>query len=107
MFWFFRGLRKGVVTTRYPAQVDAWARELPSPPSFRSELLTETLADELVAVCPSGALRRENGTLVLDLGACTGCGRCYGEVARPSREFELATTDRSRLLKRIPIGGGA
>jgi hypothetical protein len=107
MFWFFRGLRKGVVTTRYPAVVDAWARGLPSPPVFRSELLTEARADELVAVCPSGALGRDEDALVLDLGACTGCGRCYGDVARPSGEFELATADRSRLRKRIPIGGGA
>jgi dissimilatory sulfite reductase (desulfoviridin) alpha/beta subunit len=107
MFWFLRGLRKGVVTTRYPAKVDGWARELPSPPAFRSDRLTTELADELVAICPSRALRRDDGALVLDLGACTGCGRCYGDAARPSGEFELAARDRRALLKRIPIGGTA
>jgi ferredoxin-like protein FixX len=105
MFWFLRGLRKGVVTTRYPTRVDAWARDLPSPPAFRSDLLTKELADELTTICPSRALTREGGELVLDLGACTGCGCCFGEAARASGEFELASGDRRRLLKRIPIGG--
>jgi ferredoxin len=104
MLWFLRGLRKGVVTTRYPKRVDAWAAALPSPPAFRAQLLTEARVDELVARCPSGAIGREGRSLVLDLGACTGCGRCLGPGVEPSGVFELATTDRSRLLKRIPIG---
>jgi hypothetical protein len=30
--WFARGLRRGVVTTRYPARPDGSAAVLPTPP---------------------------------------------------------------------------
>lgn len=107
MLWFLRGIRRGVVTTRYPRETDAWARQLPSPPAFRSELLTAELADELARECPPGALRVEGDSLILDLGACTACGRCLavaGEAAVASGEFELAGRARETLRKRIPIG---
>jgi hypothetical protein len=109
MLWFLRGIRKGVVTSRYPARPDPSAAGLPAPPAFRSDLLTTELADRLAAACPPGALRRDANELVLDLGACTGCGRCLelgGDTVVPSGEFELATRDRAALLKRIPIGAG-
>lgn len=107
MPWFFHGLRKGVVTTRYPVVVDTWARGLPSPPTIDPRVMTGARADRLVSICPSRALRREGRELVLDLGACTGCGACFGEGVRPSGEFELASRSRQRLIKRIPIGGGS
>jgi NAD-dependent dihydropyrimidine dehydrogenase PreA subunit len=112
--WFLRGLRRGVVTSRYPARPDPSAVLLPTPPAFNLDRLTQQLAERLVQVCPAGALRREPigngaaGTLVLDLGACTACGDCLrvaGAVARPSGAFELAATDRRQLHKRIPIRG--
>lgn len=110
MLWFLRGICKGVVTTRYPEETDVWADGLPSPPAFRSDLLTPALASELAAACPPGALRLDGRELLLDLGACTGCGDCVrlgGEAVRSSREFELASRDRAALVKRIPIGGAA
>ncbi len=108
MLWFLRGLRKGVVTTRYPRERDAWTDGLPSPPAFRSDLLTPTLAGRLVDACHSGALRLEGDELVLDLGSCGGCGDCVrlgGEAVYRSGEFELASRDREALVKRIPLGG--
>jgi flavoprotein len=107
-FWFARGLRRGVVTTRYPARSDGSAVFLPTPPAFRPRQLTRQLADRLVAVCPSVALRRQDDVLIFDVGACTGCGRCAEaapDAITPSGEFELATTARSALVKRIPIRG--
>jgi hypothetical protein len=109
MLWFLRGIRKGVVTTRYPRGRDSWAAQLPSPPSFRGELLTVDLAERLSDACPAGALWRDGTDLVLDLGGCTGCGRCRevgGEAVVASGEFELSSRDRSALLKRIAIGDG-
>lgn len=110
VFWFLRGVRRGVVTTHYPDRPEPSTSDLPTPPRFRSDLLTADLADRLVAACPGPALYRDEAGLVLDLGACTGCGRCEraaadvpGLVTR-SGEFELATSDRNRLLKHIPIG---
>jgi formate hydrogenlyase subunit 6/NADH:ubiquinone oxidoreductase subunit I len=104
--WFIRGLRRGVVTTRYPASPDASVANLPTPPTFRSRSLTRQTADRLAWICPSGALRRDGSVLVYDVGRCTACGRCAAEapvaVIR-SGEFELATTDRSALVKRIPV----
>jgi formate hydrogenlyase subunit 6/NADH:ubiquinone oxidoreductase subunit I len=111
--WFFRGLRRGVVTTRYPARPDASAATLPTPPAFRPRLLTRQVADRLVAVCPSAALSRQDDVLVFDVGACTCCGRCAQAAAwaapdavTPSGQFELAATSREALVKQIPIRGG-
>jgi hypothetical protein len=109
MLWFLRGLRRGVVTTHYPAQLDEWTVALPSAPVFHSTLLTAELADRLQAACLSGALHRDDSTLVVDLGVCTGCGRCVevgeGAVSR-SGEFLLSTRHREDLIKRIPINHG-
>ena len=107
--WSVRGLRRGVVTTRYPARPDASAALLPTPPAFRPEALTRDLADRLVAACPSWALTRSGDTLIFDVGACTACGRCRAEApgaAVASGESELAATDRAHLVKRIPLLGG-
>ena len=106
--WFARGLRRGVVTTRYPARPDGSAASLPTPPAFRPRKLTRELVDRMIAVCPGPALRRRDDMLIFDAGACTACGR-WAQAAplavRPSGEFELATTTRSALVKTIPILG--
>lgn len=106
--WFTRGLRRRVVTTRYPVALDGWASSLPTPPEFFPRRLTKDLCDRMIAVCPSTALMRINQTLVFDVGACSACGRCIsvaGAAARPSGVFELAATKRSQLVKSIPIEG--
>jgi formate hydrogenlyase subunit 6/NADH:ubiquinone oxidoreductase subunit I len=104
--WFIRGLLRGVVTTRYPARPDASAASLPTPPAFRPRALTRQTADRLAEICPSRALRRDGRLLVYDVGRCTACGRCAAEAPHAvtrSCEFELATTDRSILIKKIPL----
>jgi formate hydrogenlyase subunit 6/NADH:ubiquinone oxidoreductase subunit I len=106
--WFLLGLRRGVVTTRYPARPDASAAELPTPPAFRPEALTRELADCLCLTCPSRALTRSGDTLIFDVGACTACGRCREaapEAVTASGEFELAATDPAHLVRRIPLLG--
>jgi hypothetical protein len=108
MLWFLRGLRRGVVTTRYPAELDAWARMLPSSPVFRSSLLTRELADRIVGACPNGSVTCDGDELVLDLGACTACGRCAragGEAVAPSGAPLLAAREREALRKRVAIRG--
>jgi len=106
--WFARGLRRGVVTTRYPARPDSSAAFLPTPPAFRPRQLTRETADRIVAACPSIALTRQGDVLLFDVGACTGCGRCIAaapHAVTPSGEWELAATTRSVLIKQIPIRG--
>jgi formate hydrogenlyase subunit 6/NADH:ubiquinone oxidoreductase subunit I len=110
MFWFLRGMRRGVVTTRYPAAPDASTERLPGPPSFRVDLIDNQLAERLAAACPAGALRRDGRDLVLDLGACTACGRCAevgGAAVVEGHAFELAARNREELVKRIRIGAAA
>jgi formate hydrogenlyase subunit 6/NADH:ubiquinone oxidoreductase subunit I len=104
--WFARGLRRGVVTTGYPARPEPSAPALPTPPAFRAQNLDRNLADRLCGVCPSQALRREDDVLIFDVGACTACGRCREaapDAVTVSGEFELATTTRAHLVKRIPL----
>jgi dissimilatory sulfite reductase (desulfoviridin) alpha/beta subunit len=106
--WTLRGLRRGVVTTRYPARPDPSAELLPAPPAFRPGALTRDLAERLATVCPSHALARDGDMLIFDVGACTACGRCRAEAPEAtasSGEFELATTARAHLIKRIPLAG--
>ncbi|MGH3401927.1 MAG: hypothetical protein ACRDRJ_05295 [Streptosporangiaceae bacterium] len=108
--WFLRGLRRGVVTTRYPARPDPSAAALPGPPAFRPQALTRATADALVGACPSRALARSGFTLMIDIGACTACGRCRAVAPHAviaSGEFELAAADRAGLRKRIPLLGEA
>jgi ferredoxin len=113
MLWFIRGIRRGVVTTRYPARPDESAVFLPAPPAFRPRALTKATADRLAGTCPSGALHveereRDGNTLVFDVGRCTACGRCAAEAPHAvtsSGAFELAATTRSVLIKTIPLRG--
>jgi dissimilatory sulfite reductase (desulfoviridin) alpha/beta subunit len=108
--WFARGLRRGVVTTRYPARPEPSAAGLPTPPAFDAQRIDATLADRLCELCPSRALRREGDVLIFDVGACTACGRCReaapGAVTA-SGEFELAAIARGHLIKRIPLAAEA
>lgn len=107
--WFLRGLRRGVVTTRYPkGPVDEWSATLPTPPEFMPEHLTVGLADDLVRACPVAALRRDGDVLVFDAGGCVACGRCLAiapQAVRASGRFELAATKRQQLIKHIRLGG--
>ena len=108
--WFIRGLRRGVVTTRYPARPDESARFLPTPPAFRPRALTRQAADRLAGTCPSGALRLDGAALLFDVGKCTACGRCAAEApdaVTSSGAFELAATSRSVLIKTIQLRGEA
>jgi hypothetical protein len=109
-WWFVRGLRRGIVTTHYPFRPEPSVRALSTPPVFRVDLLTEQLADQLIARCPTGALSRNRGTFVYDVGACVSCRRCMDvdeRVVRPSGEVELAALRRDDLVKRISLAGGS
>lgn len=106
--WLVRGLRHGIVTTRYPRAAEApsagfrgTVAVLPGPPADAG------LAD----VCPTGAIAVDDGSVSVDRGRCILCGAC---VARdPGRfafvaQYETAMRgrarptlgDRSRTLRR-------
>jgi Ni,Fe-hydrogenase III small subunit/ferredoxin len=98
--WVLRGLRDGVVTTRWPAKpdpyADAWrgparpldAADLASPTDTASPdtaspdpASTVSLTDpaDLTGLCPTGAITVTDGTVRVDQGRCILCGRCVAE----------------------------
>ncbi len=88
--WVFRGLRNGVVTTRWPARPDGYADGWRGPATVLDGAALDGAAgraldgDGLAGLCPTGAIgRRQDGTggIRLDQGRCIGCGRCV--TARP------------------------
>jgi Ni,Fe-hydrogenase III small subunit/ferredoxin len=101
MPWVTRGLRKGVLTTRYPARPDGYGEgwrggvvvKQPSPRASQADL-----GD----ICPTGAIAPgPNATVSLDRGKCIVCGRCV--TARPDvfafePSFEIASLARPALV---------
>ena len=78
--WVLRGLREGVVTTRWPGRPDEYADQWRGPVVVRSgadDVQEGPIPDEL---CPTGAIRGTD-RLRVDQGSCILCGRCV--AARP------------------------
>lgn len=113
--WIFRGLRDGVVTTRWPARPDPYADTLRGPATVTAQPGATTTeptaatpvgidgrtADGLADLCPSGAIRDEAGGVGIDQGRCIQCGLCV--QARPdvfawTTGPATATTNRAALI---------
>jgi Ni,Fe-hydrogenase III small subunit/ferredoxin len=98
MAWVLRGLREGVVTTRYPRRPDGYAA------SYRGVVALggQGDADErVVSVCPTGAISVEDGGVRLDRGRCILCGRCveqHPDLFGFSPSFESSTLERRDLV---------
>jgi Ni,Fe-hydrogenase III small subunit/ferredoxin len=86
--WVLRGLRNGVVTTRWPARPDPYADGWRGPATVAGPA-TVVGADDaggLDALCPTGAISVQPAgagppSIHLDQGQCILCGRCVD--ARP------------------------
>lgn len=70
MPWALRGLREGVVTTRYPRRPDPYAD------AFPAAVRAAPTGDVDEALCPTDAIRNADGRLRIDRGRCVLCGRC-------------------------------
>ena len=78
--WVLRGLRNGVVTTRWPRRGDRYADGLRGP--ARVLRVLPDGAAGLPELCPTGAISYSPGEGIgLDQGRCILCGRCV--AARP------------------------
>ncbi|MGH2997735.1 MAG: ferredoxin, partial [Gaiellaceae bacterium] len=103
--WIVRGLRTGIVTSRYPKRPEH------PPAGFRGHvdvLDPEHGTARLEAICPTGAIRVANsGRVSLDRGRCILCGLCV--AAEPDRfafasGYETATRRRASLIAGEPDG---
>jgi len=96
--WLFRGLRHGIVTTGYPARPE----RVPTGYRGRIAVLRPDDAPESVAsLCPTAAIRVEDGRISLDRGRCILCGACVTNA--PERfafeaDYETAVRRRSALV---------
>jgi Ni,Fe-hydrogenase III small subunit/ferredoxin len=97
--WIARGLRRGIVTTRYPRSPEP---ELAGFHSLVEVLESHGGAPDLEAVCPTGAIRvSERGEVSLDRGLCILCGACA--VKEPNRfrfagRYETARRTRASIV---------
>ena len=68
--WVLRGLRDGVVTTRWPARPDSYADGWRGPAQA-----LRPVGSVDPALCPTGAISPQG----IDQGRCILCGRCVAE----------------------------
>jgi formate hydrogenlyase subunit 6/NADH:ubiquinone oxidoreductase subunit I len=95
-----RPLRRGPVTSRYPAappDLPPAARGLPELDASRCD------GDSAcVTICPTGAIRVGPDTWSLDAGACIFCGACARACAQDAitlgGRIELAADERDWLV---------
>ena len=102
-----RPLRRGRVTSRYPAappELPPAARGLPELDPARCDATAAC-----VTACPTAAIRVTPGEWALDAGACVLCAACAracptGAITLGAR-IELASDVRGDLVVRRQIGG--
>jgi Ni,Fe-hydrogenase III small subunit/ferredoxin len=96
--WLFRGLRHGVVTTRYPARPEQ------APTGFRGRIAVlgaEGAPGRLASLCPTDAIQVNRGGVSLDRGLCILCGACVANAPDHfafEPEYETAVRRRSALV---------
>jgi dissimilatory sulfite reductase (desulfoviridin) alpha/beta subunit len=81
--WALRGLRNGVLTTRWPDRPDDYAAATRGPAAVLSEAEAGAIsAAGLTSLCPVAAISQDQpGSVRVDQGRCIQCGRCI--AARP------------------------
>jgi len=100
MPWAIRGLRNGILTTRYPRRPDPYADTFPARVTLQPHVETTDTA-ALPELCPTGAITTDrDGLLVLDQGACILCGACVRtrpDLFAYQPGAETAALDRTAL----------
>ena len=98
--WVLRGLRNGIVTTRWPARPDEYASAARGPATVLDGAAA-VCAEEAARLCPAGAITADRGGIArLDQGDCIGCGRCV--AGRPD-VFGWKTGPASASLTRAGL----
>ena len=104
--WVLRGLRDGVVTTRWPGKPDEYADNWRGPVTVRPGAVVPPDAG---ALCPTGAIESGDDGVRVDQGACVLCGRCvaaWPEVfawsAGATGPAAAAVTRQALVVPRLP-----
>lgn len=101
--WIARGLRIGIVTTRYPRRPD------PPPTGYRGAIVVSRQAGpaspRLEAICPVDAIVVEDGDVRVDRGRCVLCGAC---VEHDPQRFSFGPFYESAARRReaLVVGSG-
>jgi Ni,Fe-hydrogenase III small subunit/ferredoxin len=113
MPWIPRGLREGIVTSRYPRRSDGYGQAFRTAVTVRRAPSDAHRAGVVAAAaaCPTGAISTgaistgatppDGSTPHLDRGRCILCGRCVAlcpEVFAFDSGFETAAIDRRMLI---------
>jgi Ni,Fe-hydrogenase III small subunit/Pyruvate/2-oxoacid:ferredoxin oxidoreductase delta subunit len=100
-------LKKGIVTSNYPKEVYVPYDGHQGMPAIDQRRCR--LHRTCTAVCPTGAIAAEGGSMRIDLGACIFCGECSRSCPEGAisitKEFELASRTREGLIVPEAIGG--
>jgi Ni,Fe-hydrogenase III small subunit/ferredoxin len=74
--WALRGLRDGVLTTRWPARPDQYTAAIRGPAMVLAGP-ARLSGEDLAGLCPAGAISADQANRVrVDQGSCILCGRC-------------------------------
>lgn len=77
--WAVRGLRDGVVTSKWPKKPDEYANSWRGP-VFPADSAASRTGHEISGFkCPTGAIDVVDGRVRVDQGKCVLCGRCVAE----------------------------
>jgi Ni,Fe-hydrogenase III small subunit/ferredoxin len=104
--WVLRGLRDGVVTTRWPGRPDEYANSWRGPAMAREGRPVDgDLAEPEqipggpgpAALCPTGAIVTDGDQVRVDQGKCILCGRCV------ARRPDLFTWSRGATGPRTAV----
>ena len=101
MAWIPRGLRDGIVTTRYPRQHDGYGVRFRGAVGVGAEHCGASEFEAVVQSCPTSAISSRNGRVCLDRGCCILCGRCTylcERVFQFGSTFETSAVRRNHLV---------
>jgi len=104
-FWFWRGLKKGVHSTKYPRNLELAAGVTPGRP-VTTDFSSVEEAAIAAEVCPVGAITAGGKSANVDLRMCIHCQRCHFGGAHPAEwqmDYEWATVPAGKTkYERLP-----
>ncbi|HUB55964.1 MAG TPA: ferredoxin [Mycobacterium sp.] len=106
MPWVLRGLRNGILTTRWPKRADCYFNSFPAAVSVihGPKSTAPNPVAQAAAACPTAAIAAEQLPPRLDRGRCILCGRCV--QAAPEWFAWESGAATARLSRRTLVVGG-